>query len=65
MCIRDSVCTSTEEVIRAIEESGESFDSSEVDQFRDCFMGACDGHATDRIIEFALGREILEKSLKG
>ena len=59
------VCTSTEEVIRAIEESGESFDSSEVDQFRDRFMGACDGHATDRIIEFALGREILEKSLKG
>lgn len=52
-------------MVQAIAESAESFDSSEVDKFRDRFMGACDGHATDRIIEFALGREILEKSLKG
>ena len=52
-------------MVQAIAESAESFDSAEGDKFRDRFMGACDGHATDRIIEFALGREILEKSLKG
>ncbi|NCA32188.1 CDP-glycerol glycerophosphotransferase family protein [Adlercreutzia muris] len=59
------VCTSTEEVIRAVLESADNFDSSEVDAFRERFMCACDGRATDRIIEFALGKEVLAKSLKG
>ena len=49
------VYTSTEEVtdyIKALPESFENGDRARVCEFREKFMSGCDGHATDRIIEF-------------
>lgn len=44
------VCT-TQEVIDYIQKLPESFDRRRVADFRKKFMGACDGHATERILE--------------
>ena len=44
------VVTTTEEVIECIRQFGQHFDPAEVDAFRQKFMSACDGHATDRIL---------------
>ena len=38
-----------EEMIDYIEHVDERFDQEEVRVFKEKFMGACDGHATDRI----------------
>mgnify|MGYP000478275357 CR=1 FL=1 len=38
-----------EEMIDYIEHVDERFDREEVRSFKEKFMGACDGHATDRI----------------
>ena len=49
------VYTRTSEVaeyIKGLPESFESKDRQRVDDFRQKFMSGCDGHATDRIIEF-------------
>lgn len=40
----------TEGVIRCLKELPEGFDAERVRMFRDKFMGACDGHATERIV---------------
>ena len=53
------VCTTAEGVVSALKAAAEDFDSSEVDAFRERFMSACDGHATDRIIEEVFGEKVL------
>ncbi len=49
------VFTKTEEVIDYISNISERFDQSEVHAFREKFMSACDGHATDRIMDLVHG----------
>lgn len=50
------VVQTTEEVIAYIEETEKHFDPEEIRQFRNKFMSACDGHATDRLIELVTER---------
>lgn len=45
------VVTSTEEIIDYIQNLDTRFDKEQVHAFREKFMSACDGHATDRIME--------------
>jgi len=45
------IVTSTEEIIDYIQNLDTRFDKAEVHAFREKFMSACDGHATDRIVE--------------
>lgn len=59
------VCSTTEEVIGALKAAAEDFDPSEVEAFRDRFMSACDGHATDRIIGEVFGEDVLRTSVRG
>ena len=49
------VFTTTEELVDWIEHLDERFDRGEVEAFRKKFMGACDGHATTRIVDAILG----------
>lgn len=46
------VCTETEEIICYIENIEKEFDRKKVTDFREKFMSACDGHATEKILEF-------------
>lgn len=45
------VVTSTDDLCHWINDIGTSFDATEVFAFRDRFMSACDGHATERIAD--------------
>lgn len=45
------VFSTTEPLIEWISKVSVDFDESEVDEFRERFMGACDGHSTERILE--------------
>lgn len=45
------VVSETDEVIDYIQNLNSRFDKAEVQAFREKFMSACDGHATDRIME--------------
>jgi CDP-ribitol ribitolphosphotransferase len=45
------VYKTNEEIIDYIEHIDERFDREEVRKFKERFMSACDGHATDRIME--------------
>ena len=49
------VVATTEELVAYIQQVADDFDPSEVRAFRDRFMGACDGHATDRIYVAVVG----------
>ena len=49
------IFTTTEELADWVEHLDERFDPAEVAAFREKFMGACDGHATERIIATVLG----------
>lgn len=49
------VVETTEELIAYIKQVDDGFDPSEVRAFRDRFMSACDGHATDRIYTAVVG----------
>lgn len=51
------ICSTTDEVIKAVCAADACFDPSQVRAFRDKFMCACDGHATDRIIELVFSGE--------
>lgn len=53
------VCRTNEELADAIAHLNEWFDPKKVAAFREKFMSACDGHATDRIYEdfFGVGAE--------
>lgn len=46
------VLTASEEVVDYLVHLEERFDPSEVEAFRDKFMSACDGHATERVLEW-------------
>ncbi len=50
------VVRTTEEVISYIRETEKNFDPEEIRAFRNKFMSACDGHATDRLIELVTER---------
>ena len=49
------VFTTDEEIIDYIKNINERFDRQKIIDFRDKFMSACDGNATSRIIDLALG----------
>lgn len=46
------LCKTNEEMIDYIQHIDERFNKQEVTDFKDKFMCCCDGHATERIIEF-------------
>ena len=50
------VVRTTQEVIRYIRETEKEFDPERIRAFRNKFMSACDGHATDRLIELVTER---------
>ena len=57
------ICKSNQELVKAVAELGESFDIDsvywkKVHEFRNRFMSACDGHATDRIVKEFFGTDI-------
>lgn len=58
------IVSNTAEVIDCIKELPEKFEKERVADFRRKFMSACDGHATERILEAAFGRETLKKRRK-
>lgn len=58
------ICRTNEEMTDYILHALERFDRQRVIDFRNKFMSACDGHATERILEAAFGRETLEKRRK-
>lgn len=49
------VCTTTRQLVDYVEHLDTRFDPDEVRAFREKFMGACDGHATKRILDTVLG----------
>ena len=50
------VVTDTEQVIDFVLHLDERFDPQQVTDFREKFMSACDGHATERIVQTVLGK---------
>ena len=55
------VCKSHYEMIDYIRHIDTLFDREAVHAFRERFMSSCDGHATERILETAFGKERLEE----
>ena len=55
------VFVTNSQMIDYIQHVDERFDRERVIKFREKFMSACDGHATERIMEEMFGRESLEK----
>lgn len=51
------IFTDTDSMIAHIENIDSSFDRQQVTEFRNRFMSACDGHATDRILELVFGKK--------
>lgn len=49
------VCQTTQEMIDYIRKLPAGFDQEQVHAFKEKFMGACDGHATDRILQLVMG----------
>jgi CDP-ribitol ribitolphosphotransferase / teichoic acid ribitol-phosphate polymerase len=45
------VVTTNAQLIDYLQHLDECFDPEEIRAFRECFMSACDGHATDRILD--------------
>ena len=58
------VFTTNEDMIDYIAHIRDRFDKKEIEAFRDRFMSACDGHATERILSTVLGEELLDKYRK-
>lgn len=58
------VCKTNEEMIDYIQHIEERFDRQKVIDFRNKFMSACDGHATERVMDLAFGAEVLDKYRK-
>ena len=52
------VCKTMDELIDALAHAGDRFNQEEMDTFREKFMGACDGHATERIEELMFGQSL-------
>ena len=51
------IMTDTKQIIDYIQKIDANFDREVVKSFRNKFMGACDGHATDRILELVFGKD--------
>lgn len=51
------IMTDTKQLIDYIDDVDNQFNADVVKRFREKFMGACDGHATDRIIELVFGKD--------
>lgn len=51
------VCRTNEELIQRLRQLEQSFDPTEVRQFREKFMSACDGQATERIYQMIFKEE--------
>ncbi len=58
------VLRTNEELADWIAHVDERFDPQVVDEFRERFMSACDGHATRRILEMVFGKEELRQRRK-
>ena len=58
------VCRTNEEMIEWIRHADENFDRKQMADFREKFMSACDGHATERILKLAFGEESLQAHKK-
>ena len=54
------VCRTNEEMIDYIRHIDERFEKQQVIDFKNKFMSACDGHATERILDMVFGQEVLE-----
>ena len=54
------VCRTMDELIDTLTDIDQRFDKERLDAFRRKFMGACDGHATERIEELVFGRSLRE-----
>ncbi len=52
------VCRDIDELIEAIRSVREDFDPSQIIRFRERFMSACDGHATERIEKLVFGKSL-------
>lgn len=50
------VVRTNEEIIAYVQNVKERFDERRVEEFRRKFMGSCDGHATERILEMVFGK---------
>lgn len=48
------ICRTTEEMIDYIQNLDTRFDRQQVIDFKEKFMSACDGHATERILDMVL-----------
>ena len=46
------ICRDNVELMNELDKLSVGFDKTIVEEFRDKYMSACDGHATDRVIEF-------------
>ena len=51
------ICMNNNELMNELDKLSHGFDSSKVREFRDKYMSACDGHATDRIMEYVKGAD--------
>ncbi len=51
------ICKTTEEIISYVSNLEDTFDKNEVKNFKNKFMSACDGNATQRIITEVFGEE--------
>ena len=56
------VCQTNEEMIAWIRNLEHNFDPQRVISFREKFMSSCDGHATERILELAMGEDVLRRA---
>ena len=52
------VCTTTEELVAWLTAAERDFDATQINAFREKFMSACDGHATERIVRAVFGPAI-------
>lgn len=48
-----------ESIVDYIEHVDERFDKSKVTEFRDYFMSACDGHASERVMDFIMDKPVV------
>lgn len=59
------VLKTNEEITDYIQHLEERFDRQQVKNFRDKFMSACDGRATQRILDEVFSRPVLDSHRKG
>ncbi len=52
------IFTENNEIVDYIADIDAQFDKEKVIRFRDKFMGACDGHSTERIMELVFGKSL-------